>query len=142
MEDSNYIKWFEQQFYLIVKHLLETGPIVLFFDRHFLHMSISLIKKAHTQGIHLFCLPPNTTHILQPLDISVFSPMKQQWRTISKHHKISTRASNVTKEHFPALIKQLWEKSIKPGPLQAGLRAAGLMPFHPQAVKPAQLVPS
>ena len=52
------------------------------------------------------------------------------------------RVSYVTKEHFPALIKQLWEKAIKPGHLQAGFRAAGLMPFNPQAVKPAQLVPS
>ena len=67
MEESNYIKWFEQQFYPVVKHLLETGPIVLFFDGHFSHMSISLIKKARTLGIHLFCLPPNTNHILQPL---------------------------------------------------------------------------
>lgn len=105
-------------------------------------MSISLTKKACTLGIHLFCLPPKTTHILQPLDISVLGPMKQQWRTILKHHKISTRASNITKERFLALMKQLWEKAMKPGHLQAGFRAAGLMPINPQAVKPAQLLPS
>ena len=141
MEESNYIKWFEIQFYPSVKHLLETGPVVLFFDGHFLHMSINLIKKAHSLGIHLFCLPPNTTHILQPLDISVFGPMKQQWRTILKQHKIATRASNITKERFPALIKQLWERAITPEHLRAGFRAAGLMPFNPKAVKPAQLAP-
>lgn len=80
MEESNYIKRFEQQFYPIVNHLLETGSIVISFDGHCLHTSISLIKKALTLGIHLFCLPPNTTHILHPLDISVSGPMKQRLR--------------------------------------------------------------
>ena len=124
MEESNYIKWFEMQFYPSVKHLLETGPVVLFFDGHFSHMSINLIKKAHSLGFHLFCLPPNTTHILQPLDISVFGPMKQQWRTILKQHKIATRASNIMKERFPALIKQLWERAITPQHLRAGTSTA------------------
>ena len=142
MEESNLLKWFEQQFYPSIKHLLTTGPVVLFFDGHFSHMSISLIKKARSLGIHLFCLPPNTTHILQPLDIGVFGPMKQQWRTILKQHKIATRATNITKERFPALIKQLWETSIKPEHLEAGFRAAGLVPFNPKAVKPTQLAPS
>ena len=103
-------------------------------------MSFNLIKKAHTLGIHLFCLPPNTTHILQPLDINVFGPMKQQWRTILKQYEIITRASNITKERFPALIKQLWQTALKPEHPQARFRAAGLMPFNLEAVKPAQLV--
>lgn len=51
MEELNYLKWFELQFYPAVKHLLATGPVVLFFDGHFSHMSISLIKKARTLGI-------------------------------------------------------------------------------------------
>ena len=81
MEEFNYLKWLELQFYPAVKHLLATGPVVLFFDGHFSHMSISLIKKACTLGIHLFCLTPNTTHVLHPLDVGVFGPVKQRWRT-------------------------------------------------------------
>lgn len=58
MEEINYLKRFEQQFYPAVKYLLKTGPVVLFFDGHFSHMSISLIKRARSLGIHLFCLLP------------------------------------------------------------------------------------
>ena len=142
MEELNYLKWFELQFYPAVKHLLATGPVVLFFDGHFSHMSISLIKKARTLGIHLFCLPPNTTHVLQPLDVGVFGPVKQRWRTILKNHKLKTKATNITKEVFPSLIKQLWERGITAEHLQGGFRAAGLVPFNPKAVKPSQLAPS
>ena len=82
MEEANYLKWFEQQYYPAVKGLLQTGPVVLFFDGHFSHMSIDLIKRAHSLGIYLFCLPPNTTHVLQPLDVGVFGPVKTQWQAI------------------------------------------------------------
>ncbi len=105
-------------------------------------MSISLIKKARSLGIHLFCLPPNTTHVLQPLDVGVFGPVKQRWRTILKQHKLQTRATNITKERFPGLIKQLWGRSITADHLKWGFRATGLVPFNPKAVKPAQLAPS
>ena len=107
MEEANYLKWFEQQFYPAVREKLKTGPIVLFFDGHFSHMSIALIKKARSLGIHLFCLPPNTTHVLQPLDVGVFGPVKTQWRAILKRYKIATRAMNITKERFPSLIKKV-----------------------------------
>ena len=61
MEELNYL--FELQFYPAVKDILTTGPLALFFDGHFSRMSISLIKKARTLGIHLFCSPPNTTRV-------------------------------------------------------------------------------
>ena len=142
MEEVNYLQWFEQQFYPAVKHLLITGPVVLFFDGHFSHMSISLIKKARSLGIHLFFLPPNTTHVLQPLDVGVFGPVKTQWRIILKKYKIATRAMNITKERFPSLIKQLWDKSMLPNHLKSGFEATGLVPFNPNAVKPSKLTPS
>ena len=142
MEEVNYLQWFEQQFYPAVKHLLITGLVVLFFDGHFSHMSISLIKKARSLGIHLFCLPPNTTHVLQPLDVGVFGPVKIQWRIILKKYKIATRAMNFTKERFPSLIKQLWDKSMLPNHLKSGFEATGLVPFNPNAVKPSKLTPS
>ena len=142
MEEANYLKWFELQFYPSVKHLLETGPVVLFFDGHFSHMSIGLIQTARSLGIHLFCLPPNTTHVLQPLDVGVFGSMKQQWRTILKRHQLTTRAKNVMKERFPGLLQQLWMNSITPAHLRAAFRATGLVPFNAQAVKPQQVAPS
>ena len=142
MEEINFEKWFEQQFFPAVKHLVESGPVLLFFDGHFSHMSISLIKKARLLEVHLFCLPPNMTHILQPLDVGVFGPVKARWRSILKQYKLRTRAMNVTKECFPSLIKQLWEQSLNEEHLQGGFRAAGLYPFNPQAVKLSQLAPS
>ena len=56
MEDGNFIEWFLKLFVPTVKHLLSTGPVVLFLDGHQSHISLKLIKTAKNEGMHLHCL--------------------------------------------------------------------------------------
>ncbi|KAG5858417.1 hypothetical protein JTB14_010103 [Gonioctena quinquepunctata] len=51
-------------------------PIILFMDGHRSHMTQPLSEFCQNNGIVLYALPPNTTHILQPADVSVFKPLK------------------------------------------------------------------
>ena len=84
---------------------LKTGPTVMLCDGRYSHLGLSLILKPMKVGIHLVCLPPNTTHILQPLDVGVFWPVKSAWRKVLKLYRRRNRAENVTKNVFPGLIK-------------------------------------
>ena len=36
-------------------------------------MTLEVIKMARDNDVHLLCIPAHTTHILQPLDVGVFS---------------------------------------------------------------------
>ncbi len=56
MEEVNYFKWFELQFFQTSSTFSKQVQLCCSL------MDISLIKKARSLGIHLFCLPPNTTH--------------------------------------------------------------------------------
>ena len=106
-------------------------------------MLLALEHPPHRSlGIHLFCLPLNTTHLLQPLNIGAFGPVKTAWRMILKQPKVRTRAANVTRYIFPSLIKKLWDTAVKPVHLQGGFRSAGLAPFHPTVVPSDRLAPS
>ncbi len=102
MGESNFVEWFKKLFVPAVRHLIATGPVVLFLDGHYSHISLNLITSAKKEGIHLLCLPPHLTHILQPLDVGVYGPAKKIWKVIIKEHKIATLAQNVTKEDFPS----------------------------------------
>ena len=104
MEADNFIAWFTKLFIPAVDHLLCTGPVVLFVDGHQSHLSLQLIYTAKEKGVHLYCLPPHTTHVLQPLDVGVYGPLKQAWKTILKQHKTRTMAAKVTKEVFQVSI--------------------------------------
>ena len=53
--------------------------LLLLLDGHSSHSPAAIRMPAEEQVI-LFVLPPNTTHLSQPLDKGVFGPLKMQWR--------------------------------------------------------------
>ena len=67
----------------LINHFLKNAgysrPLFLLLDGHSSHYQPAQIKFDKDQEIILFCLPPHTTHELQPLDTSVFKPLKQHW---------------------------------------------------------------
>lgn len=52
---------------------------LLIIDGHSSYLSIEFIEFCLNQHIHLFCLPSHSTRLLQPLDIWVFSPLKNYY---------------------------------------------------------------
>lgn len=98
-----------QMFIPAVQPLLtDNKKVLLFVDGHASHISLSLTHLAREKGIHLYCLPPHCTHVLQPLDVGVYGPIKKSWRTILKDHKALTMAENVTKEIFPSKCHHIY----------------------------------
>ena len=64
MEKENYESWFRKMFMpAVVKHLTDSGPVVLFFDGHYSHISVELVELARANNIHLMLLPSNTTRL-------------------------------------------------------------------------------
>jgi hypothetical protein len=63
-------------------------PRLLLVDGHDSHITDEFIERCHEKGITPFCLPPHTTHLLQPLDVGVFQPFKHY---LSQAIKDSTR---------------------------------------------------
>ena len=47
-----------------------TQKIVLFLDGHLSHETLYSLELAVQHSVEIVCLPPQTTHVLQPLDIS------------------------------------------------------------------------
>lgn len=70
-------EWLEQHFLV---HTPPARPLLLLLDGHSSHYSPDTIPIAAQSGVILFLLPPHTTHFLQPLDKTVFGPLKIYWR--------------------------------------------------------------
>jgi hypothetical protein len=49
---------------------------LLLIDGHSSHITSRYIAFCITHKIDLFCLPPHSSHLTQPLDLSVFGPLK------------------------------------------------------------------
>ncbi len=129
MDGPNFLSWFQRLVLPAVAHITATAPAYLFLDGHHSHISLELIRVAREDYVKLFCLPPNCTHILQHLDVGVFSPIKKVWGKILKKWKLESPAANVSKEAFPSLIAKLWDESFTPAHCISGFRASGIVPL-------------
>ncbi|XP_077968684.1 uncharacterized protein LOC144422763 [Styela clava] len=109
-------------------------PCLLIMDGHGSHITYNCAEICKSNGIILLCIPPNTSHALQPLDVGVFGPMRSNWREILKTWFRETRLQNVSKPVFPSLLTKLVEK-INPQWAIGGFRGSGLFPVNEEIVK-------
>jgi hypothetical protein len=70
-----FAKWF-QHFIVNVKPSPD-DPVLLVLDGHYSHTkNIEITDMARANGVAIVCLPPHSTHKMQPLDVSFMSPFK------------------------------------------------------------------
>ena len=68
------LDWLKKSFEPATAKYLQGEYRLLIVDGHASHISTEFIKFCNEKKIILLCLPPHTTHMLQPLDMSVFGP--------------------------------------------------------------------
>ena len=78
-------------------------------------------------------MPPHSSHLLQPLDVGCFSPLKRAYGDA-----ILVLARNriyyISKETFLLTFKEAYNKTITADNICAGFRGAGLVPHNSHAV--------
>lgn len=78
-------------------------------------------------------MPPHSLHLLQPLNVGCFSPLKQAYgRQIDS--LIRSYINHVTKLEFLPAFKAAFEQAIRKDTILGGFRGAGLVPYNPEAV--------
>lgn len=110
-------------------------PVLFFVDGHKSHMSMPLSKFCEDNDIILYALPPNTTHILQPADVSVFKPLNQEWKRTVKNWQSRPENLNkcVTKTNFCQVFKETLDMEMTQT-IKNGFRRCGLYPFDVEQV--------
>lgn len=121
-----------------------TLPVILFMDGHSSHLTLHTSNFCKNNGIVLVALLPNSTHILQPMDVGVFRPLKSGWKTAVHDHRLQRVAAQedptLRKRDFARLLKTVIEKTISPQILQQAFRKCGLFPWDPSAVEVEKLI--
>ena len=144
MDEELFYSWFSKLFVPQTNHLWKR---ILIIDGHGSHMSLKLIDSAIENNVILYCLPPHTTHLLQPLDISVYKPLKNHFSTITDFivlAGVTHGATQITinKTNFPILLKEAFEKTISMKTIISGFHTSGICPFNPEAILKERLMPS
>lgn len=82
-------------------------PIVLFLDGHKSHLTMHLSELCREHGTIVIALVPNTAHMLQPLDVAVFYPLKQNWRQMVEKWRIENDGQEITNFTLPSALQSL-----------------------------------
>ena len=101
----------------------------LFCDGHESHISAQFVIGCIKLNIRLLLLLPHSTHLLQPLDVGVFGPLKQ---ALSKHHgrTLATGVCRVEKHEWVEFYAKAREDAMTSKNIKSAWNKAGLIPFN------------
>ncbi|KAF7564269.1 uncharacterized protein PtrM4_153210 [Pyrenophora tritici-repentis] len=102
---------------------------LLIFDGHESHNSFAFQELCKESNIYTLCMPPYSSHLLQPLDVGCFSPLKRVYsrevESLIRHH-----INYVTKLEFLPAFKTAFDRSFTPANICSAFRGAGLIPLQ------------
>ena len=106
---------------------------LLILDGHSSHATPEFDKFCTENKIITLCMPPHTSHLLQPLDVGCFSPLK-----LGYGHQVAELARqgifHVDKLDFLWIYQKIRLTALSKSNITAGFQATGLIPFSPERV--------
>jgi hypothetical protein len=109
------------------------GYRLLVLDGHESHHSVEFEEYCKEHHIITLCMPAHSSHILQPLDVGCFSPLKraygQQIEDMMRAHIV-----HITKDDFFPAFYAAFNITMTESNIRGGFQGAGLLPFNPESV--------
>jgi hypothetical protein len=123
-----------------LKHFIKhtEGKVVgarrlLILDGHESHHSLEFEELCKENNIYTLCMPPHSSHLLQPLDVGCFSLLKRAYsreiEDLIRHY-----INYITKLEFLPAFKAAFKQSFTSINICSAFRGAGLVPLQPDVV--------
>jgi hypothetical protein len=109
------------------------GYRLLVLDGHESHHSDAFEEYCKEHNIVTLCMPAHSSHILQPLDVGCFGPLKKAYgRQIED--MMRAYIIHITKDDFFPAFRKAHFAAMTESNIQGGFRGAGLLPFDSEKV--------
>ena len=106
---------------------------LLILDGHESHHSLEFQEICKENNIYTLCMPPHSSHLLQPLDVGCFSPLKRAYsreiEALIRHH-----INHITKLEFLPAFMVAFDRSFTTANICSAFQGAGLVTLQPDAV--------
>ena len=105
-------------------------PRLLIIDGHSSHLTLEFIEFCSTHEIQLLCFPPHSTHLLQPLDVGIFSPLGRYYSNEVDDWGRAHPYQTISKGDFFPLCQRARQKALTIVNIKASFAATGIHPFR------------
>jgi DDE superfamily endonuclease len=85
-------------------------------------------------NVKLYYLPAHSSHVTQPLDLSIFAPIKRQYQKKIDVIAAYNDTGPIKKIHFIQFYNRARQWALTTRNILAGWRGSGLILFNPQKV--------
>ena len=106
---------------------------LLILDGHKSHASAQFKQFCKDNKIITLYMPAHSSHILQPLNVGCFSPLKTAYGRQIKNY-MRCYINHITKLEFLPAFKEAWKAIFTKENICGGFRGAGLVPYDPEHV--------
>ncbi|RKK79343.1 hypothetical protein BFJ71_g16262 [Fusarium oxysporum] len=106
---------------------------LLILDGHESHHSVDFERYCKANKIITLCMPPHSSHLLQPLDVGCFGLLKKAYgREIE--HLIRCSVTHISKTKFFPAFYTAYQATMTEKNIKAAFRGAGIAPLDPESV--------
>lgn len=106
---------------------------VLLLDGCESHFTRDLYDLATASNVVLYPFPPHLTHILQPLDVGLFSSYKH-WHQEVLLREIADGATDFDKTDFLFHLQEIRRRSTKKSTIMSSWKKSGIFPYNPSKI--------
>lgn len=135
-----FVKWLNH-FIAAVKPT-EDKKVLLIMDGHGSHKSLEAIDIARSQGLVLICLPPHTTHRMQPLDRTIYGPLKVNYNAECDKWMTQNAGRRISQYDQASLFGAAYIRTATMDKAISGFRCSGLWPYNPDVFGAEDFLPS
>ena len=125
------------------KYVPMTGdPKLVLFDGHKSHINLTLAEWGRKNNVVYFVLPPHTSHIIQPLDVVCFGPLKSAYNKECQSFLRQHPGQRITWNDIGGISSRAYNKVITADNLTASFRKTGIYPFNKDSIEDVKLAHS
>ena len=111
--NSHGFKWLRKVFEPESRKKTGNRPRLLIMDGHSSHITGDMIALCIDNNIDLLILPPHCSHLLQPLDVGVYGPLKRfHAQEVDRYTRVGIK--RIQRSYWVEIFKSIQEKGLIP----------------------------
>ena len=132
-DDRLGLTWLERVFEIYTASCTKGIYRLLILDGHSSHRTAEFDLFCKEHSIISLCMPPHSSHLLQPLDVGCFAVLKRSYgRQIEGY--IRNGLNHIDKQDFLQAYYTAHIESISLANVQSSFAATGIVPYDPERV--------
>ena len=127
MTGENFERWLMH--FVAHSHCSVQKPVLLLMDNHDSHITVRGLDQAKANGIVMVTFPPHYSHKLQPLDRTVYGPLKRYYNASCNSWQMRNPGRPMTIYDIAENLGEAFPRAFTPENITAGFKATGIWPF-------------